>query len=208
MSIGEALRREHRLPRWIWRSVATVGAVVVVALLADVVAGLFFGSRIRETLNEAFEPVRPPADGVMCDSGPTPACAADAAAAADATVAWMPAPDGYRLRWLVAGGDEGRGIAFEYLTSETVALELHSGWTSVRPLDADAHVAATFDVDGTRVVAWIPDDDTVPEVTLVWTRGREEFRLFVFPTSPLDTSPIDPASFANLVASVRYAQPR
>lgn len=142
----------------------------------------------------------------MCDSGPTPACAAKAARMAQSTVAWMPAPTGYQLRWLVAvGGEDRRSLAYEYLVSESFTLELQSDSDPTPPLDYNAHIGATFDVDGTQVSAYVPNDATHPMLTLAWIHQEKEYRLYVMPALLFDRPIIVPAEFAPLVASVRYA---
>jgi hypothetical protein len=144
----------------------------------------------------------------MCQTGPTSACAAEAARMARSTVAWIRPPTGYELRWLAAiGGKDRRSFAFEYLVSDRFALELASDPDPTRALDYNAHVEATFEVDGTHVSAYVPNDPTLPELTLAWSHQRLQYRLYVMPLSPFDPAVIDPADFAPLVASVRYVSP-
>src|SRR6266540_2062907 len=108
------LRRERHLPRWLRRTLVVVAIGLVALLLLDWIVSLIMVSRLRSEANEAFAPVPPPRQAIMCDSGPSSACAAKAARTAQSTVAWMPAPTGYQLRWLVAVGGEGRrSLAFE-----------------------------------------------------------------------------------------------
>ena len=73
-----------------------------------------------------------------------------------------------------------------------------------RPLDYNAHIGATFDLDGTRVIAYVPNDAIFPMLTLAWTHEDMEYRLYVMPVSPFDPPIIAPAEFAPLVADVRY----
>ncbi len=118
----------------------------------------------------------------------------------------MPAPTGYEFRWLVAVGGEGRrSLAYEYLVSDSFALELHSDPDPTPPLDYNAHEEATFDIDGTPVSAYVPSDATYTMLTLAWTHEDKEYRLYVMPASLLDRPIIAPAEFAPLVATVRYA---
>jgi hypothetical protein len=85
----------------------------------------------------------------------------------------MPAPTGYQLRW------------------------------PTHPLDYNAHIGGTFDIDGTQVSAYVPNDPTLP-MLLAWTHEDMEYRLYVMPVSPFDPPIIAPAEFAPLVADVRY----
>jgi hypothetical protein len=174
-------------------------------LVLDWIVSLIMISRLRSEANEAFAPVPPPRQAIMCDSGPTSACAAKAARTVQSSVAWMPAPTGYQLRWLVAVGGEGRRrLAFEYLVSDSFRLELESDPDPGHPLDYNAHIGATFDIDGTQVSAYVPNDATFPMLTLAWTHEDMEYRLYVMPVSPFDPPIIPPAEFAPLVAKVRY----
>jgi hypothetical protein len=127
-------------------------AIGLVALLVlDWIVSLIMVSRLRSEATEALAPVPPPRQAIMCDSGPTSACAAKAARTAQSTVAWMPAPTGYQLRWLVAVGSERRqSLAFEYLVSDSFTLELESDPDPTHPLDYNAHIGATFDIDDTH----------------------------------------------------------
>jgi hypothetical protein len=127
-------------------------AIGLVALLVlDWIVSLIMVSRLRSEATEALAPVPPPRKAIMCDSGPTSACAAKAARTAQSTVAWMPAPTGYQLRWLVAVGSERRqSLAFEYLVSDSFTLELESDPDPTHPLDYNAHIGATFDIDDTH----------------------------------------------------------
>jgi hypothetical protein len=121
-----------------------VGIGLVALLVFDWIVSLIMTPRLRSEANEAFAPVRPPRQAIMCDSGPTPACAAKAARKAQSTVAWMPAPTGYQLCWLVAVRGEGRrSLAFEYLVSDSLTLELESDPDPTHPLDYNAHIGAT-----------------------------------------------------------------
>jgi hypothetical protein len=96
----------------------------------------------------------------------------------------MPAPTGYQLRWLVAVGGEGRrSLAYEYLVSDSFALELRSDPDPTPPLDYNAHVGATFDIDGTPVSAYVPSDANHTMLTLAWTHEDKEYRLYVMPAS-------------------------
>jgi hypothetical protein len=183
-----------------------VGIGLVALLVLDGIVTLIMTSRLRSKANEAFAPARPPRQAIMCGSGPTSACAAKAARTTRSTVAWMPAPTGYQLRWLVAVGGEGRrSLAYEYLVSDSFALELRSDPDPTPPLDYNAHVAATFDIDGTPVSAYVPSDPTHTMLTLAWTHEGKEYRLYVVPASLLDRPIIAAAEFAPLVANVRYA---
>jgi hypothetical protein len=120
----------------------------------------------------------------------------------------MPAPTGYQLRWLVAAGGEGRrSLAFEYLVSDSFTLELESDQDPTHPLDYNAHIGATFDIDGTQVSAYVPNDATFPMLTLSWAHEDMEYRLYVMPMSLFDQLLIAPAEFAPLVANVRYESP-
>ena len=205
MSVQDVLRRERHLPRWLRRTLAVVGIGLVVLLVLDGIVTLIMTSRLRSKANEGFAPVPPPRQVIMCDSGPTSACAAKAARTTQSTVAWMPAPTGYQLRWLVAVGGEGRpSLAFEYLVSDGFTLELESDPDPTRPLGYNAHIGATFDIDGTRVSAYVPNDATFPMLTLAWTHEDMEYRLYVMPVSPFDPPIIAPAEFGSLVANVRY----
>lgn len=182
---------------------------MVALLVFGWIVSLIMTPRLRSEANEAFAPVPPPRQAIMCDSGPTAACAAKAARTAQSTVAWMPAPSGHQLRWLVAiGGEDRRTLAFEYLVSKSFALELESNPDPIHPLDYNAHVATTFDIDGTQVSAYVPNDDTFPMLTLAWTHKGVEYRLYVMPVSPFDPPIIAPAEFAPLVADVRYESSR
>jgi hypothetical protein len=117
----------------------------------------------------------------------------------------MPAPTGYQLRWLVAaGGEDRRSLAYEYLVSDSFTLELHSDPDPTPPLDYNAHVGATFDIDGTQVSAYVPNDATTAMLTLAWTHEDKRYRLYVMPASLFDRPIIAPAEFAPLVADVRY----
>jgi hypothetical protein len=121
---------------------------------------------------------------------------------------WIRPPTGYQLRWLAAiGGRDRRSFAFEYLVSDRFALELASDPDPTRLLDYNAHLEATFGIDGTQVSAYVPNEPTFPELTLVWSHKRLQYRLYVMPLSPLAPPLIDPADFVPLVASVRYASP-
>jgi hypothetical protein len=185
-----------------------VGIGLVALLVLDGIVSLIMTPRPRSEANEAFAPVPPPRRVIMCDSGPTSACAAKAARTAQSTVAWMPAPTGYQLRWLVAVGGEGRrSLAFEYLVSDSFRLELESDPDPTHPLDYNAHIGATFDIDGTQVSAYVPNDATFPMLTLAWTHEDMEYRLYVMPVSLFDQPLIAPAEFAPLVANVRYESP-
>jgi hypothetical protein len=118
----------------------------------------------------------------------------------------MPAPTGYQLRWLVAaGGEDRRSLAFEYLVSDRFTLELESNPDPTHPLGYNAHIGATFDIDGTQVSAYVPNDATFPMLTLAWAHEDMEYRLYVMPASLFDPPIIAPAEFAPLVADVRYA---
>jgi hypothetical protein len=182
-----------------------VGIGLVALLVLDGIVTLIMTSRPRSKANEAFAPVPPPRRAIMCDFGPTSACAAKAARTAQSTVAWMPAPTGYRLRWLVAVGGEGRrSLAFEYLVSDSLTLELWSDVDPAHPLDYNAHIGGTFDIDGTQVSAYVPNDPTFPMLTLAWTHEDMEYRLYVTPVSLFDQPIIAAAEFAPLVANVRY----
>ena len=205
MSVQDALRRERHLPRWLRRTLVVVGIGLVALLVLDGIVTLIMTSRLRSKANEAFAPAPPPRGVIMCDSGPIPMCAAKAARTTQSTVAWMRAPTGYQLRWLVAVGGEGRrSVAFEYLVSDSFTLELESDPDPTRPLDYNAHIGATFDIDGTRVFAYVPNDATFPMLTLAWTHEDMEYRLYVMPASPFDPPIIAPAEFAPLVANIRY----
>jgi hypothetical protein len=205
VSFQDVLRRERHLPRWLRRTLVVVGIGLVALLVLDWIVSLIMTSRLRSEANEAFAPVPPPRRAIMCDSGPTSACAAKAARTTQSTVAWMPAPTGYRLRWLVAVGGEGRrSLAFEYLVSDSFTLELESDPDPTRSLDYNAHIGATFDIDGTRVFAYVPNDAIFPMLTLAWTHEDMEYRLYVMPVSLFDQPIIAPAEFAPLVANVRY----
>ncbi len=183
-----------------------MGIGLVALLVLDWIVWLIMVSRLRSEANEAFAPVPPPRQATMCDSGPTSACAAKAARTAQSTVAWMPAPTGYQLRWLVAVGGEGRrSLAFEYLVSDSFRLELESDPDDTHPLDYNAHIGATFDIEGTQVSAYVPNDATFPRLTLAWTHEDMEYRLYVMPVTPFDPPIIVPAEFAPLVANIRYA---
>jgi hypothetical protein len=183
-----------------------VGIGLVALLVLDRIVWLTMVSRLRSEANEAFAPIPPPRQVITCDSGPTPACAAKAARTAQSTVAWMPAPTGYQLRWLVAaGGEDRRSLAYEDLVSDSFTLELESDPDPTPPLDYNAHVGATFDIDGTRVSAYVPNDATTTMLTLAWTHEDKEYRLYVMPASLFDPPIIAPAEFAPLVANIRYA---
>jgi hypothetical protein len=182
-----------------------VGVGLVALLVFVWIVSLIMTPRLPSEANEPFAPVPPPRQAIMCDSEPTAACAAKAAWTAQSTVAWMPAPTGYQLRWLVAVGGEGRrSLAFEYLVSDSFTLELESDPDPTQPLDYNAHIGATFDIDGTQVWAYVPNDPTFPMLKLAWTHGDMEYRLYVMPVSPFDPPIIAPAEFAPLVANVRY----
>jgi hypothetical protein len=185
-----------------------VGIGLLALLVLDWIVWLTMVSRLRSEANEAFAPVPPPRRAIMCDSGPTSAGAAKAARTTQSTVAWLPAQTGYRLRWLVAVGGEGRrSLAFEYFVSDSFTLELESDPDPTHPLDYNAHIGGTFDIDGTQVSAYVPNDSTFPMLTLAWTHGDMEYRLYVMPVSAFDPPIIAPADFAPLVANVRYESP-
>jgi hypothetical protein len=205
VSVQDVLRRERHLPRWLRRTLVVVGIGLVALLVLDGIVTLIMTSRLRSKANEAFAPVRPPRQVIMCDSGPTSACAAKAARTTQSTVTWMPAPTGYQLRWLVAVGGEGRrSLVFEYLVSDSLTLELQSDPDPTHPLDYNAHIGGTYDIDGTKVSAYVPNDPTFPMLTLAWTHEDMEYRLYVMPVSLFDPPIIAPAKFAPLVANVRY----
>ncbi len=183
-----------------------MGIGLVALLVLGWTVSLIMTSRLRPDANRGLAPAPPPRQAIMCDSGPTPACAAKAARTAHSTVAWMPAPTAYELRWLVAVGGKGRrSLAFEYLVSNSSTLELESDPAPTPPLDYNAHVGATFDINGTQVSAYVPNDDTFAMLTLAWTHDDVEYRLYVVPVSPFDSPVIAPADLAPLVANVRYA---
>jgi hypothetical protein len=199
------LRRERHFPRWLRRTLVVVGIGLVALFVLDWIVYVIMVSHLRSKANEAFAPVPPPRQVIMCDSGPTPACVAKAARIAQSTVAWMPAPTGYQFRWLVAaGGEDRRSLAYEYLVSDSFRLELESYPDPSPPLDYNAHIGATFDIDGTRVFVYVPNDAIFPMLTLAWTHEDMEYRLYVMPVSPFDPPIIAPAEFAPLVAHVRY----
>jgi hypothetical protein len=159
-----------------------VGIGLVALFVLDWIVYIIMVSHLRSKANEAFALVPPPRQVIMCDSGPTPACAAKAARIAQSTVAWMPAPTGYQLRWLVAaGGEDRRSLAYEYLVSDSFRLELESDPDPTPPLDYNAHVGATFDIDGTPVSVYVPNDATFPMLTLAWSHEDLEYRLHVCP---------------------------
>ena len=64
-----------------------MGIGLVALLVLDWIVALMMTTRLRSEANEAFAPVPPPRQAIMCDSGPTSACAAKAARTAQSTVA-------------------------------------------------------------------------------------------------------------------------
>jgi hypothetical protein len=199
------LRRERHFPRWLRRTLLVVGIGLVALLVLDWIVHVIMVSHPAIQDNEV-SPAPPPHRMIMCDSGPTPACAAKAAEMAQSTVAWMPAPTGYQLRWLVAwGGENRRSLAYEYLVSDSFTLNLESYPDPSQPLDYNAHLGTTFDIGGTQVSAYVPNDATTAMLMLAWTHEDKEYRLYVMPASLFDAPIIAPAEFAPLVADVRYA---
>jgi hypothetical protein len=120
----------------------------------------------------------------------------------DARADWVPVALARR-----GGGEGRRSLAFEYLVSDSFSLELESDPDRSHPLDYNAHIGATFDIDGTQVSTYVPNDATFPMLTLAWTHEEMEYRLYVMPVSPFDPPIINPAEFAPLVANVRYDSP-
>jgi hypothetical protein len=57
-------------------------------------------------------------------------------------------------------------------------------------------------ISSTQVSAYVPNDATTAMLTLAWTHGDKEYRLYVMPASLLDPPIIAPAEFAPLVADV------
>jgi hypothetical protein len=165
-------------------------------------------SRARRDASHVFAPIHPPRDAIMCEIGPTSACAAEGARVTHTTVAWMPVPAGSRFRWLVAaGGKHRRSFAYEELTSDRLTLELASDPSSVQQLDYNAHLKAVFEIGGTNVSAYVPNDPTFSMLKLAWSHEGLTYRLYVMPESLLDQPVIVPADFEQLIASVRHVSP-
>lgn len=209
VNLQDTLRRERHLPLWLRRTLVVIALGIAAVLVLDRIVSLVMMREFRSETRELFTPIRPPPRMVMCDSGPNPACAADAAQAARTTFAWMPVPRGYRLRWVAAGGgEEGRGLAFEEIESDDFLITLESALDPPFPPDSDAHLDRTFNVRGTIVSAYVPNDDTFPMLTLAWTHKDTDHSLTVLQLSIFDPPRIDASEFAALVGTVRYEAPR
>src|SRR5438552_3744141 len=180
--------------------------LLLLAGVAYVAASLVQARAVRAARQqETWPELPPPAKMVICRTGPTRACAAEAARRTGLPVAWMRQPAGYRLQWLAAlalpGQPEGRRFAFESLLSRDVFLQLD---TQPRlPPQVDANLTGTYVVGGMEVHVYASIYST--SLTLTWFRFGTTYSLWVSPVHLLDQSALDPTTYVKLVSTIRFS---
>jgi len=153
----------------------------------------------------------PPAADRPCTGTVDTVCASAAASKIGLPVAWLPPPDGYRTQWLVAVATQhmrpNQFLAFEDLISDRVSLELETHPSLL--FHAQDRLITTFLIDGMDVQAFEPSDDELANqpLQLIWTHEGTKYSLTAFNVYLLDTAPLDPRTYAQIVAGVRYAEP-
>jgi len=202
-----------RLKRIFW----VVGGILGSVLSLMVLVSLFLNARaVHEarqmtTLDPRFHP---PASAISCRSQVTSACTQEAARRSGLPVAWMAVPSGYRLQWVMGAGgpnvEKSHRIAEEMLTGGRVDLELDT--QPPGPWEPwNEQQVGTYVENGTTFVAYRdrPQPDTMrfPAIYVRWMREGVQYQLWIAPHYLLDTAPIDPAAYAPILASIRYAGP-
>jgi hypothetical protein len=146
----------------------------------------------------------PPAKVIICRSGPSSECAAEAAQRTSLAVAWMAPPPGFRLLWLAAVASpeapSGHWFSFEHLVSERVALELTT--QPQLPPHVDADLIGTYTVEDIAVRVYASRYSS--SLTLTWMRFGTTYTFWVTPVHMLDQTALDPQAYLQLVATVHY----
>jgi hypothetical protein len=167
----------------------------------------------RALIDQMFRPLSsPPARLVVCRGEMDSACAQEAADRIGTTVAWLDAPVGYRLEWLVAnryvepvdptvpddgviatqyfvGGADDRGM-FEVMTSLPPLVESSPPPQSHRSVSNGTDTGSLWmaEVSGTASVEWMHDGIAY----LITAQPR----------------PWDPSAVVDAWKTIRYASPQ
>lgn len=156
----------------------------------------------EQLLAEAFKPMQPPARLVICREEMDESCAQEAADRAGIPIAWMPAPDEYRLAWMIAGrGSNGQSTASQYFVEAeggAAAIEVSTILPALAP-STDPVMGTVSDATDT---ATIRRNDLFGVTELSWSHEGITYVLMGVGVGP-DTAPL-----ANAWQTVRYASPR
>ena len=205
------LDRRRQGPASSRRRTLVVAGVVLLCLAAAAGGVMLFQSHRSPGATEtgASSILRPPpsARTIVCRTGPTPGCAATAGTRMGLPTAWLPAPSGYRLRWLAAYAPASLSLrqrtAFEELMSGRLVVDV-----STQPLRPAKGVAlGRFVVDGATVQALTHTDAQGATLIFAWTRRGHAYSLSIYGYHRADHPRLVPADYIGLVRQVRYAEP-
>jgi hypothetical protein len=159
------------------------GGIVVVATALFFMFGDDAGSEVAPPLGGGV--VGPPSELTVCEGEMTEACAQDAAERSGLPVAWMPAPQGYRLAWVIAeegsagnaaGPLLGEGYwsaSFQSVDSQTsIELTGFPGGESAVPLPPDGAETVTNGEDTATIQEMDPQF-----ISLFWTHDGNAYML-------------------------------
>jgi hypothetical protein len=212
-AVWEGFTRRRSMPASLRRVLLRVGIGVGFLLCVLFISGLLISQlAVGNAQKMTLEP-RGPGSASICVSSVDAACAAKASARIHVPVAWMLAPAGYSVQWLGAAGgpkvEKDHRIGFEDLTSARIHLEIE---TQPSPpwQPGNKKLLGTWVENGDAVSVYsdlygYPSGDPAPTtMTLRWTHIGVQYQMFVRPHYFLDRLQLDPATFANMVRTVRY----
>ena len=187
-----------------------VCGLVLLAGVAYTTFGILEARAIRAAHHlDFFMGTSPPERVIVCRTGPSADCVAAGAQKLGIPTAWMPAPPGYRLKWLVAvappGGSVDRHIAYEDLASDQLVLDLET--QPYGPPNYNKRLVGTYTVAGETVQALVPTDSAVNYLTFAWHHLGKTYSLSINPLYLLDQRTFDPKDYVGFVGTVRYAEP-
>ena len=212
-TLREALVRRRTVPPRLRRVLTIAGLTLAGLLSAAWIAGELFAAYVAGQAQHVttLGGLTPPAADRACPGTVDAACASAAASKIGLPVAWLPPPDGYRTQWLVAVATQrmrpNQFLAYEDLISDRVSLELETKPSLL--FHAQERLITTFVINGMDVQAFEPADDEMVSkpIHLIWTHEGTKYSLTAFNVYFLDETALDPRAYAQLVASVRYAEP-
>jgi hypothetical protein len=211
-SIREALVRRHTVPPKVRRILARTGwAIAGIFSALWIAGGLVAAHEVGQAQRLMTIGSAPLIHNQVCSGEVNQACVTKAAEQMGMAVAWLPAPAGYRVRWLLVGATPqmpaSHRLAYEELVSDSVWLELDTQPPMLFH-NHDALVTA-FHVDGMDVRAFRSRDQGAgpDSFQFIWTRGSTTYALSVTRLYFLDSTPLNPADYIDLVRSVAYAEP-
>lgn len=201
-------RRRGRFSRGVAIAVACIVLVYAVVMAAVVVTRRSEAARIRADLHHLID-ATPPTGVVACTTGPTPHCAALAAARTHCPVAWMSPPGGFTFRDLVAVPVPSCRpyAAYEDFRALGVWLELVTD--PLEALDYNGRVLMVRTVDGISVTVYRNRDPSAPpSLWAGWTRAGHAYELVASPPGFTDAwSEPSPSAMLDWVGTVGYATP-